>query len=415
MRLLFDEGVAVSVRMAGSRLFVVQMRAKNNIKGIRQHDATDCAVACIVWVARWYGLSLPLVTVRQMCGATAQGTTIKGVLDGCGAIGLDARAFKSAARDVDTLRHVPRPAILHLEKDDGMLHFVVLSAVSHKGFVIMDPAKGSLETVSAEWLGRQWSGYIVLCEPGPDFVKGDRTVNPVRRLARITKVYGKQLALTLAASILYIIIALSTSIFLQKIVDDVIPGGEVSAVAAVTAVMSLLAALAFACGFVRVTSALQASIGIDFTKIKFSVDGGALTFSGVKFTKLNDLAIQADPDEVSHCWLLNEDVDGYTTINQNDVYREFTEIYARIREQEADKALEGEVEGLCEHYTAIFRSNLAERFPGIGFCDNIEESTATWYSLKEHFQDERIYPVASNMFLMADVLSDLPGRQLLPE
>ena len=267
MRLLFDEGVAVSVRMAGSRLFVVQMRAKNNIKGIRQHDATDCAVACIVWVARWYGLSLPLVTVRQMCGATAQGTTIKGVLDGCGAIGLDARAFKSAARDVDTLRHVPRPAILHLEKDDGMLHFVVLSAVSHKGFVIMDPAKGSLETVSAEWLVRQWSGYIVLCEPGPDFVKGDRTVNPVRRLARITKVYGKQLALTLAASILYIIIALSTSIFLQKIVDDVIPGGEVSAVAAVTAVMSLLAALAFACGFVRVTSALQASIGIDYTLV----------------------------------------------------------------------------------------------------------------------------------------------------
>ncbi len=160
---------------------------------------------------------------------------------------------------------------------------------------------------------------------------------------------------------------------------------------------------------------IKASIGIDFTKIKFSVDGGALTFSGVKFTKLNDLAIQADPDEVSHCWLLNEDVDGYTTINQNDVYREFTEIYARIREQEADKALEGEVEGLCEHYTAIFRSNLAERFPGIGFCDNIEESTATWYSLKEHFQDERIYPVASNMFLMADVLSDLPGRGLLPE
>ena len=149
---------------------------------------------------------------------------------------------------------------------------------------------------------------------------------------------------------------------------------------------------------------IKASIGIDFTKIKFSVDGGSLTFSGVRFTKLNDLAIDADPDEVSHCWLINDE-QGYITINQNDIYREFTEIYARIRAEEADKALENEVEGLCEHYTAVFRSNLVERFPGIGFCDNIEDSTATWYSLKEHFQDERIYPVASNMFLMADVLS----------
>jgi predicted transcriptional regulator len=162
---------------------------------------------------------------------------------------------------------------------------------------------------------------------------------------------------------------------------------------------------------------IKASIGIDFTKIKFSVDGGGLILSGVRFTKLNDLAIEADPDEVSHCWLINDE-QGYITINQNDIYREFTEIYSRIRAEEADKALEDEVEALCEHYTAVFRSNLVERFPGIGFCDNIEDSTATWYSLKEHIHDERIYQVASNMFLMADVLSgysDIPERKLLPE
>lgn len=234
---------------------------------MRQHDETDCAVACIAWVARWYGLSLPLVTLRQMCGATAQGTTIKGVLDGCSAIGMEARAFKSVEKDVDTLRQVPRPAILHLEKDDGMLHFIVLSAVSHKGFVIMDPAQGRLETVTAEWLGRQWTGYIILCEPGEHFVKGDRTVNAVRRLARITRVYRKQLALTLATSMLYIVISFSTSVFLQRIVDDVIPGGEVSALTLVTAAMALLAVFAFVCGLARVSSALKASIGIDYSLV----------------------------------------------------------------------------------------------------------------------------------------------------
>ena len=161
---------------------------------------------------------------------------------------------------------------------------------------------------------------------------------------------------------------------------------------------------------------IKASIGLDFTRIKFSTDGRVLTLFGVKFSKLNDLAIDRDPEEVEHCWLLNEDMDGITTINQSGVYEEFTEIYSRLREQEADQALAAEVDALCEHYTTVFRSNLADRFPGIEFCDHIEDSEATWYSLKDHIQDSRIYPIASNMFLMADVLNgyiDASGMKLL--
>ena len=153
---------------------------------------------------------------------------------------------------------------------------------------------------------------------------------------------------------------------------------------------------------------VKASIGLDFTKIKFSTDGGKLTLFGVKFCKLNDLAIQPDPDEVNHCWLLNENLEGLS-INNSELYREFTEAYADIRSREADAALQGEVDALCAHYTAVFRENLAQRFPGIEFSDHIEDSSATWYSLKEHIQDGRIYPIVSNMFLMADVLSSTIG------
>lgn len=149
---------------------------------------------------------------------------------------------------------------------------------------------------------------------------------------------------------------------------------------------------------------IKASIGLDFTRIKFSVRDGALTLFGVRFSKLNDLAVVRDDDEVSHCWLLNEGFDG-TTINRSELYREFTEVYAEYREQEAQEALENEIEGLCDRYTAVFRSNLAGRFPGIEFCDHIEDSPATWYSLKDHMQDRRVFPIASNMLLMADVLS----------
>lgn len=149
---------------------------------------------------------------------------------------------------------------------------------------------------------------------------------------------------------------------------------------------------------------IKASIGIDFTRIKFAVNDGVLTLFGVRFTKLNDLAITRDDDEVNHCWLINETpMDIY--INPSELYREFTQAYSEYREQEAQEALEKEVQLLCDRYTEVFRSNLIARFPGIEFCDHIESSPATWYSLKEHMQDERVFPIASNMLLMADVLS----------
>ena len=160
---------------------------------------------------------------------------------------------------------------------------------------------------------------------------------------------------------------------------------------------------------------IKASIGLDFTKIKFSTDGGVLTLFGVTFSKLNDLAIDRDPGDVNRCMLVSEEWDGLT-VNKSDFYQEFINTYSRIREEEANQALEGEVDALCSHYTAVFRSNLAERFTGIAFCDHIEDSEATWYSLKEHTKDARIYPIVSNMFLMADVLSgyiDASGMKLL--
>lgn len=161
----------------------------------------------------------------------------------------------------------------------------------------------------------------------------------------------------------------------------------------------------------------KASIGLDFTKIKFSVKEDGIVLFGVRFTKLNDLAITPDEEDVNHCWLLNEDELGIS-INPSGLYAEFTEAYADIRAAESAKALEDEVEKLCDNYTAVFRQNLLDRFPGTTFCDHIEDSADTWYSLKEHIQDQRIYPLASNMFLMADVLSESASIQtpaLLPE
>ena len=160
---------------------------------------------------------------------------------------------------------------------------------------------------------------------------------------------------------------------------------------------------------------VKASIGIDFTKIKYSVgENGDLTLYGVRFTKLNDLAIKRDEGDVNHCWLLSEDGENIS-INKSELYTDFIEVYAAARAQETDRTLEGEVENLCRNYTDAFRTNLRARFPGLEFCDTIEDTDATWYSLKDNISNERMRTIASNMFLMADALSGYisSGEKLL--
>ena len=80
----------------------------------------------------------------------------------------------------------------------------------------------------------------------------------------------------------------------------------------------------------------KASIGLDFTRIKYAQRGSALAFAGVTFAKLNDLAVEKGADDVNICWLLNQGEDS-VSINTSGLYREFTGEYAKIRTREASE------------------------------------------------------------------------------
>ena len=96
------------------------MRRRINI---RQHDRTDCAAACIASIAGWYGYSIPLTIIREASGTSVYGTTIKGILDACREIGFMAKGYKSETGNTTPLLGLGCPAILHILKENGDLHF----------------------------------------------------------------------------------------------------------------------------------------------------------------------------------------------------------------------------------------------------------------------------------------------------
>ena len=154
----------------------------------------------------------------------------------------------------------------------------------------------------------------------------------------------------------------------------------------------------------------KVSIGIDFSKVKFSFDGDRILFSGVKFTRLHDISgeLTPDPGDINHCWVLdtNED-EGRAEILQSFDYDQLRYTYEDLQELETRKSLDEEAGSLCEQYTSVFRRNIAARFPQVGFVDSIEDSDTTWYALKDGSSYLMVRDVTANMMQLSNVIESI--------
>ena len=232
-------------------------------RGIRQHDVTDCAVACIAYIASGYGLQLPLITIREACGASKAGTTLKGIVEACEKIGMDAEPLKSSEKDINALEDIELPAILHVMNDQGDLHFVVLCKISDKGYEIMDPADGKHHTLTEEKISGWWSGYLVTVCPGTSF-KPENKVKSVtgRLMAIILSNYGS-LFISLLLAIVYIATGISSSIFIQQIIDNVLPTGDRNLLSLIGIAMGAFVAVSAMSGLAQTLLTLKVGVNID--------------------------------------------------------------------------------------------------------------------------------------------------------
>jgi len=190
---------------------------------VKQHDYTDCGAACIASVAGHYKLVLPIARIRQLASTGKKGTTIAGILEAFRALGFDAKAGRG---DLSTLMNISKPAIAHLVTPARLHHYVVIYGADGNLIELMDPADGRIHHYSHEEFLQQWTGVIVVALPAESFSSGDRTTSVWLRLWQLARVYKAVLLQALVGSVVFTMIGLSTSIFVQKIVDHVLPDGN---------------------------------------------------------------------------------------------------------------------------------------------------------------------------------------------
>src|ERR1700744_5363365 len=78
---------------------------------VRQRDITDCGAACLVSVAGFYRLSLPVARVRQYASTDTRGTNVLGLVEAAERLGFQAKGVKGP---LEGLSRIPLPAIVHV-------------------------------------------------------------------------------------------------------------------------------------------------------------------------------------------------------------------------------------------------------------------------------------------------------------
>jgi len=90
----------------------------------------------------------------------------------------------------------------------------------------MDPGTGSLKKVTMNSFLEEWTGVLILMSPSQEFVASNEKISNFRRFLFLLTPHRKMLVQALTGAVIFTILGLSTSIYIQKITDQVLITGN---------------------------------------------------------------------------------------------------------------------------------------------------------------------------------------------
>ena len=231
---------------------------------VKQRDITDCGAACLASVAAHYNLSLPVARIRQFAGTDKKGTNVLGLVEAAAKMGFLAKGVRG---EWDSLFKIPKPAIAHIIVKEVLHHYVVLIKTTDKYIDVMDHADGAFHKIEHEEFKKQWTGVLVLIAPGEKFTVKNEKISTSSRFWSLTKPSRSILLQSLIGALVYSVLGLAISIYVGKLVDNVLPGGNLSLLNLLGAAMVLIIILRLLLSFFQTYFILKTGQKIDATLI----------------------------------------------------------------------------------------------------------------------------------------------------
>jgi len=190
----------------------------------KQLDAMDCGPSCLRMIARYYGRTYNLQTLRDKSYLSREGVSMMGISDAAEAIGFRTMGVALSAEKLFT--QAPLPLIAHWQQN----HFVVVYKIRKNKVFIADPAFGLVSYTREEFL-KNWisfvrdqekMGHALLIEPTPEFYaqEGEKVKkSSFRFLLSYLKPYKKFLFQLFLGVLLGSLLQLLFPFLTQSIVD----------------------------------------------------------------------------------------------------------------------------------------------------------------------------------------------------
>ncbi|CAL2106007.1 ATP-binding cassette, subfamily C, bacteriocin exporter [Tenacibaculum sp. 190524A02b] len=204
---------------------------------IKQHDITDCGAACLASIAAHYKLQIPIARIRQFAGTDKKGTNVLGLIEAATKLGFEAKGVKGA---LDSLFKIPKPAIAHVVINGKLQHYVVIYEVTKEYIKVMDPGDGKIHKKTHEAFLEEWTGVLVLLMPKEDFTTGNEKVSVAKRFWFLLKPHKYVLLQAFVGAVIYTLLGFSSSIYIQKITDYVLVGGNTKLLNLLSVIMIVL-------------------------------------------------------------------------------------------------------------------------------------------------------------------------------
>ncbi|KAA6303542.1 MAG: Lactococcin-G-processing and transport ATP-binding protein LagD [Candidatus Ordinivivax streblomastigis] len=187
----------------------------------KQHSEFTCGIACLAMLVKYYEGNVRQEDLRTITGTTIQGTTLLGLYQAAEKLNFTPNAYEA---DIDSLKSITVPAILHVVKNQRMEHYVVCFGFDGNKFIIGDPGDKIAYMTEPE-LEEIWkSKALLMLEPTPEFVKKDsERKEKYDWLRNIIKEDYPILTVSFFLGLIIAALGLSTAIFSQKLIDDLLP------------------------------------------------------------------------------------------------------------------------------------------------------------------------------------------------
>ncbi|MFV8351431.1 peptidase domain-containing ABC transporter [Flavobacterium sp. XS2P14] len=191
-----------------------------------QLDQSDCGVACLLSIIKFYNGNNSLEKLRELSGTTKQGTTMLGLYQVANELGLTAEGIRG---EMQGLKEHNEPLILHLLIGENSEHYVVCYEYDEqRGFLVGDPAKG-LYYLSETELDKIWASKICLVlSPNENFVTNKEATKAQKKyFVNLLKKDYKLLFLSIIIGVFVASLGMAMSLFSQKLIDEILPAHNI--------------------------------------------------------------------------------------------------------------------------------------------------------------------------------------------